>query len=176
MSGPGRRTRAANTPAAPLGGPAARKPLKSKLLRQVAILGLVLAAVALSLGYPLRDYLDQRAELAAAVAQRQALEQTVANLELQQAALADPDYIKAEAKKRLQYVMPGDTVYVVQAPVLKVAPEAAAGAPVATATTQPWYSTLWGTLSSPGGQPGDQTPVSDASAAPDAPATPGAGG
>ncbi len=112
--------------------------------------------MALSLAYPFRDYLHQREELAAATAEQHELEMTVAALKEQQAALSDPDYIKAEAKKRLQYVTPGDTVYVVQAPAV---PEAGAtGTVPAEAEQKPWYSTLWGTLSDPNGTTPDGTP------------------
>ncbi len=148
-SGPGRRARTSAGPAVGHPVPQGRKPHQSKLIRQIFVLGLVLAAVALSLAYPFRDYLNQREELASATAEQYELEQTVAALNEQQAALSDPDYIRAEAKKRLQYVTPGDTVYVVQAPVAP-ATEAAGTAPV-EATRMPWYSTLWGTLSDPTG-------------------------
>ena len=40
---------------------------QSALARQVAMLGLVLCAVALSVAFPLRNYLEQRTELAQAV-------------------------------------------------------------------------------------------------------------
>ena len=148
-TGPGRQVRtstAAVAPATPTGNPLG----SSKLARQVAILGIVLCAVALSLAYPLRNYIDQRAQLAAAVADQRSLERQVAELQLQQAALSDPDYLRAEAKKRLQYVMPGDTVYVVHAPDL------AAPTDDQTATEKsgvPWYSTLWDTLAANGGGP-----------------------
>lgn len=120
----------------------------SKIARQIAVLGLVLCAVALSLAYPLRNYLDQRAELAAAVAHQRSLEQQVAQLEIQQGALSDPEYIRAQAKKRLQYVQPGDTVYVVQAPNL--GNTSATGADD-TAPAGPWYATLWDTLAANSG-------------------------
>lgn len=152
--------------------PESRKPHQSKLIRQIAVLGLVLAAVALSLAYPFRDYLHQREELAAATAEQHELEMTVAALKEQQAALSDPDYIKAEAKKRLQYVTPGDTVYVVQAPAV---PEVQATGSVSTQAEQkPWYSTLWGTLSDPDGTTPDggttAEPAIDPAATPTAPA------
>lgn len=108
----------------------------------------MLSVVALSLAYPLRNYLQQRSDLAAAVARQHVLEQQIAELQIQQAALADPDFIAAEAKRRLQYVKPGDTVYVVQAPGLT--PEAAAAA-AAAAPSGPWYSTLWDTLANDAG-------------------------
>ena len=101
-----------------------------------------LCVVALSLAYPLRTYLGQRADLAAAVSQQRALEQQVADLQANQAALSDPNYIREQAKRRLQYVTPGDTVYVVQAPVTAAASASAAAA----APSGAWYTTLWGTL------------------------------
>ena len=47
---------------------------------------------------------------------QQDLEQQRDELQARKAALYDPDYIAAEARRRLQYVTPGDTVFVVHAP------------------------------------------------------------
>lgn len=124
------------------------------------MLGLALCAVALSVAYPVRNYLSQRAQESVVVAQQHELEQQIADLQARKAALGDPAYIKAEAKRRLQYVSPGDTVYVVKAPPL---PTGSAGAATttgagATGTTgaaaaqasaaapDPWYAALWDTL------------------------------
>src|SRR5690349_5652024 len=85
---------------------------QSALARQVAILGFVLCAVALSVAFPLRNYLEQRADLAAAVSSQQDLEQQRAELQARKDALLDNDYVAAEARRRLQYVTPGDTVFV----------------------------------------------------------------
>jgi len=117
---------------------------QSTLARQVAILGLVLCAIALSIAFPVRSYLEQRTELATAVAAQQDLEQQRDELQARKVALSDPDYIAAEARRRLQYVTPGDTVFVVHAPGL-----ASSGDEVAAQATsdQPWYGNLWDTLS-----------------------------
>ena len=117
---------------------------QSTLARQVAILGLVLCAIALSVAFPLRNYLAQRTELAQAVSTQQDLEQQRDELQARKAALSDPDYIAAEARRRLQYVTPGDTVFVVHAPVVADDAQAAAASAV---SDQPWYSNLWATLS-----------------------------
>lgn len=90
--------------------------VRSPLARQIVALGLALCAVALSLAYPLRGYLQQQAAEAQAVAEQQQLEAEIADREAQITALKDPAYIRSEAKRRLQYVTPGDTVYVVKAP------------------------------------------------------------
>ena len=75
----------------------------------------------------------------------------------QKAALSDPDYLANEAKRRLQFVTPGDTVYVVHAPAL---PKAAAPPPATPVAQSPWYSNLWDTLSDPA------APAGQAAAAP----------
>jgi cell division protein FtsB len=135
----------------------------SPLARQIAAIGLALCAVALSLAYPLRGYLEQQTAERAAVAQRAALQEQIAELQAQQAALEDPAYIKSEAKRRLQYVSPGDTVYVVKVPASSdpaASGEPATGGPAAagagtagaasspgdSAASPPWYSGLWDTL------------------------------
>ena len=110
------------------------------------MLGLVFCAVALTLAVPLRNYLAQRAALGESVSHEQQLRLQLAALEQQKGALTDPVYIELEAKRRLQYVKPGDTVYVVHAPPLAPVKTATATAGAAAA---PWYSPLWDTLSDP---------------------------
>ena len=118
---------------------------QSRLARQVAILGLVLCAVALSVAFPVRIYLEQRTELA--VASHQSLEQQRDELQARKNALQDAAYVAAEARRRLQYVTPGETVFVVHAPDLGADAPSGAAAP---ASDQPWYGSLWDTLAEPG--------------------------
>jgi cell division protein FtsB len=120
---------------------------QSALARQVALLGLVLFAVALSVAFPLRNYLEQRTELAQAVSAQQELEQQRDELQARKLALTDADYVAAEARRRLQYVTPGDTVFVVHAPALADPTETATAD---TNADQPWYGNLWTTLSEDG--------------------------
>lgn len=101
--------------------------------------------MALAVAVPLRGYLHQRDELAKAVVQQRDLEMQVAELEQRKAALQDPNYIKTEARRRLQYVSPGETVYRVVAPEVKE-PRAAAGATVPQRDQNPWYGKMWDTL------------------------------
>jgi cell division protein FtsB len=109
---------------------------------------LVLCAVALTLAYPLRNYLAQREALAQVTSQQQALEKQISDLQAQQAALSDPDYIAAQAKERLRYVSPGDTVYRI---VLPAGTGKSDDKAAATPDPQPWYSNMWDTLSEPDG-------------------------
>ena len=117
------------------------------------MLGLVLAAVALAVAVPLRGYLAQRDVLAKAELERQQLEDQVAELQARKAALQDPTYIKAEARRRLQYVSPGETVYRIIAPEVKEsAPAGSAGAKPAPPAA-PWYGQLWDSLVDPATEP-----------------------
>jgi cell division protein FtsB len=133
------------------GAAAVRRRVPSGLTGRAAVLGLVVCALVLSLAYPLKEYLAQRAQLARLEQQRVAAEHRVAALEARRRQVSDPAYIKAQARKRLQYVLPGESVYVVVAP---------SEAPPATATTVPgttvrdsgtWYDRLWGTVRSADG-------------------------
>jgi len=138
--------------------------VRSPLTRQIVALGLALSVVALSLAYPLRGYLQQQAAEQQAVAEQQDLQTRIDDLKAEIAALKDPAYIRAEAKRRLQYVTPGDTVYVVKLPPSVTQPQTPAGdattppapdgavdaatdQPADPDAPQPWYRSLWSTLS-----------------------------
>jgi cell division protein FtsB len=111
-----------------------------------AVLGLVVCALVLSLAYPLKEYLAQRGELARLEQQRLAAAQRVSTLEARRRQLSDPAYVQSQARKRLQYVLPGESVYVV------VTPSPTAAAPPPAAPQQPvrnagsWYDRLWETV------------------------------
>lgn len=124
---------------------------RSRLALNVAVLGLVFVAVAFVLAVPLRNYLSQRNQLAAAVATEQQMTAEKQTLQQQKAALSDPAYLEYLAKERLQFVKPGDTVYVVHAPAL---PKAASPGSAPAVVQPPWYANLWDTLSAPVGPAG----------------------
>ena len=112
------------------------------------MLALVFFAVAFAVAVPLRNYLSQRAELAATVTAEQQLRAQLAALQAQQQSLSDPAFIMSQATRRLQYVKPGSTVYVVTCAAPRRGQEPVAAAPKVEPTT-PWYSSLWDTLSDP---------------------------
>jgi cell division protein FtsB len=116
------------------------------LTGRAAVLGLVVCALVLSLAYPLKEYLAQRGDLAHLEQQRVAGERRVSALEERRRQLADPNYIKEQARKRLQYVLPGESVYVVVTPS-PTAPNAAPPAPgPAVDPSGSWYGRLWDTV------------------------------
>ena len=150
----GTRVPAAVSPASQ----AARIP-KSRLAFHLAVLGLVFCAVALVLAVPLRNYFSQREELAAARTRELQMTGQITDLQAKKAALSDPAYLASEAKRRLQYVKPGDTVFVVAAPDL---PPAAAPRPAGSAKPSPWYSNLWDALAAPPATAASRAPFGNA--------------
>jgi cell division protein FtsB len=101
------------------------------------VLAVVLCAIALSLAYPVREYIAQRRQIDQLQAQRQAILTQLHGLEHQQARLADPAYVEQLARDKLHLCMRGETCYVVIGNYKRPAARAA------SATGTPWYERLW---------------------------------
>ena len=123
---------------------------RTNLTGRAAMLALVVCLLAISLAYPLREYLSQRGEISdyrAAVAEQ---EHRVADLQRQHDRWNDPAYVEAQARERLHYVMPGETSYVVLESreerstdgVVQAAPEEVA--------RRPWFTDLWHSVATAG--------------------------
>jgi len=148
---PAVRTSSGQTSAGQAGGarrpdartvPSARWGL-SQLTRRAVVLVLVLVALGVSAALPMKDYLSQRAQISALEQQREQTKSSVAALEDEKRRLQDPAYVAAEARRRLHFVLPGETAYVLVDPPPAV-PEAGAEAP--RGSQSPWYSQIWGSV------------------------------
>ena len=89
---------------------------RASLTSRAAVLALVLAALVMTLAFPVRQFVQQRAQLAALESQVAAQRASVARLQGQRNRWHDPAYVEAEARARLHYVFPGETGYVVLSP------------------------------------------------------------
>lgn len=78
---------------------------------RLIILGVVVAAIAVTLAQSLRVYFAQRQEIAQYRVQIQATHEEIADLEDQLSRWQDADYVRAEARSRLGWVMPGEVGY-----------------------------------------------------------------
>lgn len=116
--------------------------------RRAAVLALVVCALALTLAVPLRTYVSQRQQLAATASTHTSLAAEVARLQDQLSQLNDPAYVAAQARERLQYVLPGQTPYDVALPAATAA--SAKKAADAAKAAGPWYSRLWSSVRSGG--------------------------
>jgi cell division protein FtsB len=117
---------------------------RNRLTGRATALFVVLAMLAVAYAWPVKEYLRQRSELAVLRADTVATQARVDALTAEQKRWADPAYVKAQARDRLHYVMPGETAYVVLQPDRPARPQTlpAATQPVPVA----WYDALWGTV------------------------------
>lgn len=142
MAGPDRSRgrRSARGPARGLSARIARLslPFGVSTTRRAAILATVVCALALSVAVPLRTYLSQRSDVEIQEQRQAELRAQVDELERRRAELTDPEQIKAEARARLRFVMPGETPYMVELPG-----DSASGEQPAPLPDQAWYQNLW---------------------------------
>ncbi|TNY37197.1 FtsB family cell division protein [Thermomonospora catenispora] len=114
-----------------------RRP-RGHLTGRAAILALVVCAIALTLAYPVREYIAQRREIAELRHRERLAYREVQRLAEHKRRLSDEAYIKREARRRLHYCMPGEKCYVVLDDDADDAPRQ-----TGPARKPPWYETLW---------------------------------
>ena len=129
--------------------PAAGRRLLSSLTTRAIALAVVLLILTISYASSLRIYFAQREEIASARASIAEREQRIAVLQGELARWSDPAYVKAEARARLGWVMPGEIGYkVVDADgnPLGGGVEINAEEPRPEAPQDAWWSKLWGSV------------------------------
>jgi cell division protein FtsB len=121
------------------------------LTKRAAVLGIVVCMLVLTLAYPLRSFLSQRAQIRDVAAQNAQDRAQVAQLQQSVDRYKDPKYIEQLARTRLHYQFPGDTVYYLP-PAAPTAPviHREGHAKVQVTPEQAWYDQLWGSAVSSG--------------------------
>jgi cell division protein FtsB len=115
--------------------------------KRAVVLAAVLSLLALSLAVPMRTYLSQQTEFDVVRASNAQLEQEVRDYEEKVAEQSDPAYIEAQARERLQFVMPGEKPLVMQYPEPPGKTDEEREAEKQAAN--PWYTNLWDSVSVP---------------------------
>jgi cell division protein FtsB len=128
---------------APKRGPDEQPARRTNLTGRAAVLALVVCMLAISLAYPLREFLAQRGDIGDYEAKVAAQEKRVAELTRSRERWNDPAYVKAQARERLHFVMPGETVYIVLEADEAPAPVAATERSTRPVPKQPWFGDLW---------------------------------
>jgi cell division protein FtsL len=111
---------------------------RAKFTSRAAVLAVVICAIALSLAYPVREYIAQRRQVDQLEAQHQMLLTQLRQLEQEQGRLNDPAYIQQLARNKLHMCLRGDTCYV----VIGNHPKHSGGRTDAASLT-PWYERVW---------------------------------
>jgi cell division protein FtsB len=96
----------------------------------------VVCAVALSLAYPVREYLAERRAIDQLQASNAQIAAQVRRLQAERRELASPRYIEQLARDKLHMCFPTQTCYEVVTPSHRHGQSAAAA-------TEPWYALLW---------------------------------
>ncbi len=112
------------------------------------LLGAVVVLVVVLLAAPLHRYLGARSGLQQVEQQSRSSQQQLSQLRQQESQFADPAYIEQQARIRLQYALPGDTVYTIVAPGQQPGIDSSPSAPTAP-TKVPgitWNQRLWGSV------------------------------
>ena len=126
-----------------------RQRVRPVLTGRALVLGAVVVLFVVLLASPLSRYLGSRSDIRSAATQLQHDRTELANLTRQKALWSDPGYIQQQARDRLQYAMPGDTVFVV---VDKGAPTQIERTTVrgngANQAGQAWNTRLWNSITS----------------------------
>jgi cell division protein FtsB len=125
-------------PGQPGAGSRLPPPERSRLTTRAAVLAVVLCAIALSLAYPVREYIAQRRQISQLEVQRQAIAAKLGRLEQQQHELSSNAYVEQQAESRLHMCLPTQTCYVI---INRQPPHGKAVA--APAVSTPWYERLW---------------------------------
>ncbi|HTZ45370.1 MAG TPA: septum formation initiator family protein [Jatrophihabitans sp.] len=124
-----------------------RRPRLTGRTMAVAAMALFLVVI---LASPFQTYLNRRASVANSEKQQRELAAKVAALQAQNDLWQDPAYVERQARVRLQYIRPGDTLYTVlnaQGQPLEPAAEPAAPASAAPAGRKPaWNAVLWSSV------------------------------
>src|SRR5262245_9356521 len=92
------------------------RPLWARLTGRAVVLILVLAALVMSLAFPIREYLAQRAAIATAEQREAMLKDRVQELQGEVQQWRDDEFVEQQARERLHYVYPGETGLVLLTP------------------------------------------------------------
>ena len=113
-------------------------PRSTRFTGRAAVLAVVICAIALSLAYPVREYISQRQQVDQLVTQQRSMLAQVKGLQAQQAKLSSPSYIEQLARQELDMCFPRTQCYIVeggQSPLIT--------APAQQPGRASWYETVW---------------------------------
>ncbi len=123
-----------------------RRPRLTGRTMLVAAMALFLVVI---LASPFQTYLNRRATVAASEHQQRELAAHVAQLRQETDQWQDPAFVERQARVRLQYIRPGDTLYTVlnaQGQPLTAEPVPVAQKVTKTGHQPSWNSALWSSV------------------------------
>lgn len=122
---------------------------RPSLTGRAAVLAFVVGAVVVSLALPLREFFTQRAVLDDLESRTTASQARVDELTALEQRWRDPSFVKAQARERLHFVMPGEVGYVVLGGDEQTGPGGETSGS-AGAEAPAWYDSLWQSVEAAG--------------------------
>ena len=113
---------------------------------RAVVLGALVVVLLVLLASPLNRYFKSRSDLSSAAQQLHSDKQQLHQLTTQHRQWSDPGFIQQQARERLQYAMPGDTVYVVVDHGAKSDIQKTEGAPTDQQAAGSWNTRLWSSV------------------------------
>ncbi|MGH3171272.1 MAG: FtsB family cell division protein [Trebonia sp.] len=111
---------------------------QTRLTGRAAVLAVVICAIALSLAYPVREYIAQRQQIDQLLADQQTMSAQVKALAQEDQQLGQTQYIEQQAEDQLHMCFPSEQCY----EVISGRPPAASSAK-RQGPVNPWYDKLW---------------------------------
>jgi cell division protein FtsB len=113
------------------------------LTGRALVLGGIVVLLVVLLASPIHRFLGSRSAVATTSGQLRQDQQQLRKLQRQKDRWSDPGYVQQQARSRLQYAMPGDTVYVVVDKGQRSDIEKTAGSTSSTKRGKEWNTRLW---------------------------------
>ena len=126
--------------------PAPRRAVTGRAL----VLGTLVILLVVLLASPLHRYFASRSDVVHASQQLSSDQQQLAELTKQLERWGDPGFIQQQARARLQYAMPGDTVYIVTGAGQQSDITRTNAKNDSTKAAAPWTQRLWETVQKAG--------------------------
>lgn len=133
-----------------------RTPRRPRFTGRAAVLVLVLAVLTVSYASSLRAYLQQRALIGDLKAQISEREASIGDLEREKQRWDDPAYVRAQARARFGYLMPGEAGFeVIGADGKPLQAQASLNDPAEVIKTVPkaWWTAAWESMELAGNPP-----------------------
>ena len=121
---------------------------RARFTSRAAVLAVVICAIALSLAYPVREYIAQRQRIDQLLAEQQTIAAQVKALSEERTRLSQDWYVEQEARDELHMCFPQEQCYVV---VSGQPAKTSAAGPQTVA--DPWYAKLWQSVQRADAQP-----------------------
>jgi len=133
--------------------PAPRRPSsvgrspKTQFTGRAALVAIVLCGIALSLAYPVREYISQRKQVDQLEAQNTQIQAKRKQLQRESRQLHEPAYIEQQARDRLHMCLPTQVCYEI------IGDAAPRKSTKVRAVAMPWYAKVWSSVQEANSQP-----------------------